>query len=87
MRATHLKMLSSLDTSARYTYTADDTQDNDISRRIAIATKRCGQLHHVFSSPDIPMSTKIMIYRTVVISILTYGCEAWRLDEKTQARS
>ena len=50
-----------------------------------MATSRCGDLRAVFSSKSIPLRLKIKIYKTAVCSLLTYGSEAWRLDEKTIA--
>ena len=45
---------------------------------------RMGQLRHVFNS-GIRFGLKMKIYKTAVCSLLTYGCEAWSLDEQTLA--
>ena len=66
-------------------FAADGDQEYDIKRRIALATARMGQLRHVFGS-DIKFSTKMMVYKTAVCSLLTYGSEAWDLDEQAQAQ-
>ena len=57
----------------------------DVTRRIILAKKRCGQLRNIFSSPDVPTATKISIYKSAVMSLLTYGCDAWTLAPKLQA--
>jgi hypothetical protein len=66
-------------------FAADGEQSHDIQRRIALAASRCGQLRHCFDSPNISTATKIKIYKAAVVSILTYGSEAWRLTAKAKA--
>lgn len=48
--------------------------------------KRCRQLRNVFGSKDIPLHLKINIYKSAVMSLMTYGCEAWSLTPEIQAR-
>ena len=67
-------------------FAADGSQEHDITRRIALAMQRCGQLRQVFSSEVLHTPTKVTIYKTAVTSLLTYGCEAWQLTERAQAR-
>ena len=47
-----------------------------------MAFKRCGQLKHLFNSPDLGPWLKVRLYSAAVCSLLTYGCEAWTLTEK-----
>ena len=44
-----------------------------------------GELRHIFNA-DINFGLKLKIYKTAVCSLLTYGSEAWSLDEATQAK-
>ena len=67
-------------------FAADGSHQHDVTRRIILAKKRCGQLRNIFSSPDVPTATKLSIYKSAVVSLLTYGCEAWALTPKLQAR-
>ena len=67
-------------------FAADGSHGHDVTRRITLAMKRCGQLRNVFSSADVPVATKISIYKSAVMSLLTYGCEAWSLTTAIQAR-
>ena len=67
-------------------FAADGSQQHDVNRRIAMAKRRCGQLRNVFDSPDIPLKTKLVIYKTAVVSLMTYGCEAWSFTPEIQAR-
>ena len=65
-------------------FAADGSHEPDVKRRIALAMQRMGALRHVFNSA-IPLPLKLKIYKTAICSLLTYGCEAWSLDEKTLA--
>ena len=46
---------------------------------------RCGALRQVFDSKALGLPLKLSIYKSAVTSLLTYGSEAWQLDEKTCA--
>ena len=65
-------------------FSADGSHEADVKRRIVLSMQRMGALRHVFNS-DIPLPLKLKIYKTAVCSLLTYGCEAWSLDEMTLA--
>ena len=67
-------------------FAANGSQEFDIDRRAALATKRCGQLRNVFGSPDITLQTKLSIYKTAIMSLLTYGCEGWSMTKKNKAK-
>ena len=73
----HFKYLGSV-------FAADGSHSYDVKRRVTMAMSRMGQFRHVFNS-KIPVNLKMKIYKAVVCSILTYGSEVWRLDEKTLA--
>ena len=63
-------------------FAADVSTEHDVKRRIAMAMSRMGELRQVFNS-DISLALKMKIYKTAVCSLITYGSEAWTLDEKT----
>ena len=65
-------------------FSADGNEENDVKRRIALAMERMGALRHVFDS-NISLSLKLQVYKVAICSLLTYGCEAWLLSEKTVA--
>ena len=67
-------------------FAADGSHEHDVNRRILLAMKRCGALRNIFGSTDIPTHLKINIYKSAVMSLLTYGCEAWSFTEALQAR-
>ena len=64
-------------------FAADGSQEHDIQRRIAIATTRAGQLRHVFNDKNLDLKTKLRLYKAAIVSLFTYGCEAWTLAPRT----
>ena len=65
-------------------FAADGGHTHDLNRRVALAMSRCGELRHIIDG-DISTKLKLEVYKTAVTSTLTYGSEAWRLDERTIA--
>lgn len=52
--------------------------DDEITSRISKASASFGRLHHrLWSDHGIRLSTKIGVYRTVVLTTLLYGSESW----------
>nr|XP_037874344.1 uncharacterized protein LOC119630097 [Bombyx mori] len=68
--------------------TVTDTNDREDEIEISVQnTLRCSAaLHPVLSSKLLSRRTKIRIYKTVVRPILLYGCEAWTLTQKEEAK-
>ena len=62
-------------------FTANGDQSFDVQARIAMAMRRCGQLGHMFNSEHLGQNLKIRLYVAAVLSLLTYGCETWLLDQ------
>ena len=60
-------------------FSADADQTHDIKARIAQAYTRCGNLRHVLDAKQLSVGLKLRLYKAAVCSILTYGCETWRL--------
>lgn len=68
-------------------FSADGSHHHDVTRRIVLAKRRCGHLRNIFTSPPRhPTKLKISIYKSAIVSLLTYGCEAWSLTPELQAR-
>ena len=65
---------------------SEGTSAKEIKTRLAIALASMAKLTNIWKSRDIKMSTKIKLYRSLVTSIATYGCESWTLTEDTQRR-
>jgi len=57
------------------TICSDATCDKDISRRIGIASGVAQSLEKIWKAKDISKETKVLIYRTLVQSILLYNAE------------
>ena len=67
-------------------FAADGKHIYDIDRRLNLAKVRCGKLGHIFDSEKISLQLKLRLYRAAVCSLIMYGCETWRLDEKTMRK-
>lgn len=51
---------------------------NDVSRRIGAASAAFGKLQtRLWNEPGVKLSTKLAVYRAVVLTTLLYGCESW----------
>ena len=55
----------------------------DVRQRIAKAKSRAGRLRHILQSPLLELDFRLRLYILGCCSILTYGSEAWTLDERT----
>ena len=60
-------------------FTVNAKQKYDIRTRIAKSFARCGELRNIFDAKTLPIKLKLRLYQAAVCSILTYGCETWRL--------
>ena len=59
-------------------FTSDARLDTEISHRIASASVAWHSLKaHVWSSKYLTLARKVLIFRSVVLSVLLYGCESW----------
>ena len=67
-------------------FAADGQQAFDIETRIAMAYNRCGELRHMFDSPFLSNHLKLRLYIAAVVSVMTYGCEAWFITPKVMAK-
>ena len=67
------------------TLTKDGTCKTEICIQIATATALMARLTRVWKS-NISFQTKFKLYKSLVISILLYGCETWTLLAETERR-
>ena len=56
---------------------------SDVRRRIDMARTRAGKLRHTWAALTLPLQLKLRLYKAAVCSIMTYGSEAWLLDNAT----
>ena len=60
--------------------------ENDIKRRVGLAMGAMQKLNTIWKSKDIRNSTKIELYRVLILSIVTYGAETWTLKKADEQR-
>ena len=79
---------TSLNSVEHFTYLGsvisnDTTINKDLDNRLARASSAFGRLHErVWQNHSLCLSTKIQVYRAVVVSTLLYGCATWVLYRK-----
>ena len=64
----------------------DNSSENDIKRRIGLATGASASLNTIWASKDITQETTLRVYRSLVLSILLYNSETWTLKESDKSR-
>ncbi|PVD26746.1 hypothetical protein C0Q70_14424 [Pomacea canaliculata] len=57
----------------------DGSSANDVHARLQAATAAMTRLNKIWNSGMISFTTKFPIYKSLVIPVLTYGCETWTL--------
>ena len=68
------------------TLTKDGRSTMEIKTRLAIATASMAKLNKIWSNNCISISTKLRLYRALVLSTLLYGCESWTITADTSKR-
>ena len=61
-----------------------EQQQHKNSRRYGAATT--SKLKKIWSSNNIKTATKIRLYKSLVVSLLTYGCGSWTLKAESERR-
>ena len=65
---------------------SDASCENDIKRRIGLATGASASLNTIWAAKEISKHTKIRVYQSLVLSILLYNSETWTLREADKRR-
>ena len=79
---------TSLNSVEHFTYLGsvisnDVTVNKDLDKRLTRASSSFGRLHkRVWQNHSLRLSTKIQVYRAVVVPTLLYGCATWVLYRK-----
>ena len=76
---TSSKYLGSILSSER-----DSTEE--IRTRINLATSAIAKLKKIWSNNNIKTAAKIRLCKSLVVSVLTYGCESWTLKAESKRR-
>ena len=64
----------------------NEGSEGDISRRIGLARGIVQSLSKIWSSREISKNTKLLVYETLVLSVLLYNSETWTLKVTQQNR-
>ena len=60
-------------------FTVDTKQKYDLKTKVSQSFTHCGELRNVIDAPNLSTELKLHLYKDAVCSILTCGCETWRL--------
>ena len=61
--------------------TADGDCSHEIKRRLLLGRRVMINLDSILKSRDITLPTKICLVKTMVFSVVTYGCESWTVEK------
>ena len=61
--------------------TADSNYSHEIKRHLLLGSKAMINLDRVFKSRDITLLTKVHIVKTMIFSVVMYGCESWTIKK------
>ena len=51
----------------------------DMKKRIALANMQMKKLANIWNANDINRKTKVSLFKSLVLSVLLYGCETWKM--------
>ena len=60
----------------------DSTCDKDVARRIGLAAGIVRNLGKVWKAKDINKATKVLLYQTLIQSVISHNSETWTLKEE-----
>ena len=58
----------------------------DIKRRIALASTQFKRLSNIWKAGDINRKTKTSLFKSLVLTVLLYGCETWKLTKGEEGK-
>ena len=75
----------------KFTYLGADVTKNggataDVKKRISLASGQFKQLSNIWRAGDINRKTKASLFKSLVLSVLLYGCEAWKLTKAEEKK-
>ena len=68
------------------TLTKDEQSEKEIKIRLATANSTLVNLSTIWKSRSISIRTKIHLYKSMIHSIILYGCETWTLNKTLEKR-
>ena len=66
--------------------TADGDCSHEIKRRLLLGRKVMTSLDSIFQSRDITLPTKVHLVKSIVFSVVMYGCESWTVKKAEHQR-
>ena len=61
--------------------TADCDCSHEIKRRLLLGRKVMTNLDSILKSRDIPLLTKVCLFKAMVFPVIMYGCESWTIKK------
>ena len=61
--------------------TADGDCSHEIKKRLLLGRKVMTNLDSILKSKDITLPTKVHLVKTIVFSVVMYGCESWTIKK------
>ena len=61
--------------------TADGDCSHEIKRHLLLGRKVMSNLDSILKSRDITLPTKVRLVKSMVFSVVMYGCESWTVKE------
>ena len=61
--------------------TADGDRSHEIKRRLLLGRKAMTNLDSILKSRDITLPTKVHLVKTMVFTVVKYGCESWTIKK------
>jgi len=68
------------------TVSADQSCDKDVEQRIGLASGIVRKLRTVWAAKDISTDTKVMLYKTLIQSVVLYDAETWTLKQEQKRK-
>ena len=66
--------------------TADGDCSHEIKRRLHLGSKVMTNLDSILKSRDIPLPTKVHLFKAMVFPVVMYGCERWTIKKAERRR-
>jgi len=63
---------------------SDNRVEKEIQRRILAGNRTCFATISLFKSQLLSRATKIILYKTLIRPVVSYGAEAWTLTKKEE---
>ena len=66
--------------------TADSDCNHEIKRRLHLGREVLTNLGSILKSRDITLSTKVHLFKAMVLPVVMYGCERWTIKKAESQR-